>query len=503
MRWFLCGWALSMLGNIVELIFSIVNFADQTQKLVIDLNSLEQKIVGEVPLEETDRVCFLRHPELPQVSAVEVASQLEFIFDREDGKGKGFKGDKGDGKGKKGEKGDGFGKSSGKGFDKGYGKDGKGKGKVIGKGFDKGYGKDGKGKGKVHPGTTDSEDDPAGTTDPQAAEDCDPVKELQNFIDAASKEVSPAPSFARLVAQPFHQLGKGREPRKMTPELQSHLQAPLGDTITSQIEDMEKLRQRLLEPKIRAAFCQVLRLATLKSCFKVALDAADEQNDAWSGRDLMVLAQLYRTEQEGKPVSLLSHVYNHALWNKVTFWEDVLLLSLCWAVPCAGSQFSKPAMTSFLQRFVGYMMAFGISFDQGRNSVAGTLRKNAAFLGQQTVQIYSQLLLSAYEVATPEGTGGQVDSLNVAMTEALPSGGMAPATVDLGGDDFEAVALGVQADFSAEHAVETPSAQGEEATDEEEEKGEETQALRVLDGDGVFWQRPKPKISPGPNLGIW
>lgn len=50
----------------MELIFSIVNFADQTQKLVIDLNSLEQKIVGEVPLEETDRVCFLRHPELPQ-----------------------------------------------------------------------------------------------------------------------------------------------------------------------------------------------------------------------------------------------------------------------------------------------------------------------------------------------------------------------------------------------------------------------------------------------------
>ncbi|CAK9045937.1 Uncharacterized protein SCF082_LOCUS25927, partial [Durusdinium trenchii] len=229
---------------------------------------------------------------------------------------------------------------------------------------------------------------------------------------------------------------------------------------------------------------------TLKSCFKVALDAADEQNDAWSGRDLMVLAQLYRTEQEGKPVSLLSHVYNHALWNKVTFWEDVLLLSLCEAYAAeavwrrslaAGSQFSKPAMTSFLQRFVGYMMAFGISFDQGRNSVAGTLRKNAAFLGQQTVQIYSQLLLSAYEVATPEGTGGQVDSLNVAMTEALPSGGMAPATVDLGGDDFEAVALGVQADFSAEHAVETPSAQGEEATDEEEEKGEETQALRVLE----------------------
>ena len=56
----------------------------------------------------------------------------------------------------------------------------------------------------------------------------------------------------------------------------------------------------------------------LSGCVKAALDAADEHNDAWSGRDLMVLAQLYRTEQEGKPVSLLSRVYNHALWNKVS-----------------------------------------------------------------------------------------------------------------------------------------------------------------------------------------
>lgn len=39
----------------------------------------------------------------------------------------------------------------------------------------------------------------------------------------------------------------------------------------------------------------------LTGCVKTALDAADEHNDAWSGRDLMVLAQLYRTEQEGKP----------------------------------------------------------------------------------------------------------------------------------------------------------------------------------------------------------
>lgn len=366
----------------------------------------------------------------------------------------------------------------------------------------------------------------------KAAEDCDAVRELQNFIETSNKEVSTGPALTRHVAMPFHQLGKGRDPRKMTPELQLHLQVQqqirqLMDEMSPFIasllegseteEEVEKFCQKLSDSKLRAAFCQVARLAVLKDdpagteidgsagknlspgafealtcCFKVALDAADEHNDAWSGRDLMVLAQLYRTEQDGKAVSLLSKVYNHALWNKVTFWEDVLLLSLCeayaaeavWRRSLApGSQFSKPAMTSFLQRFVGYMMAFGISFEQGRNSVASTLRKNSAFLGPQTVQVYSQLLLSAYEVATPEGTMG-TDSLNIAMLEGLPSGGIAmqPAATDLGGDDFEAVAFGVQADFSenpGSPGVHTPSAQ--EASDEEDEKGEETEALRVLE----------------------
>eukprot|EP00434_Breviolum_minutum_P007380 symbB.v1.2.006514.t1/scaffold380.1/size216529/4 len=79
---------------------------------------------------------------------------------------------------------------------------------------------------------------------------------------------------------------------------------------------------------------------------------------------------------------------------------------------------------------------------------------------------------------------GATDSLNVAMLEGLPSGGitMQPASGD-GGDDFEAVAFGVQADFSTENpgspGAQTPSAQ--EASDEEDEKGEETEALRVLE----------------------
>ncbi|CAE7256872.1 unnamed protein product [Symbiodinium natans] len=70
------------------------------------------------------------------------------------------------------------------------------------------------------------------------------------------------------------------------------------------------------------------------------------------------------------------------------------------------------------RRFVGYMMAFGISFEQGRNSVTSTLRKSHAFLGQQTVQLYAQLLLSAYEVATPQGTAPGPGELNLAVLEA-------------------------------------------------------------------------------------
>ncbi|CAE7249738.1 unnamed protein product [Symbiodinium pilosum] len=299
---------------------------------------------------------------------------------------------------------------------------------------------------------------------------------------------------------------------EISPVISSLLEGQLYDRA-------ESLSRRVTEWRPRAAFCQVLRSAALRddpqgteldgaagknlsppafealaSCFKAALDASDEQSDAWCGRDLMVLAQLFRTDNEdGKQVSLLSRVYNHALWNKVTFWEEVLLLSLCEAyaaeavwrrsVP-AGSQFSKPAMTGFLQRFVGYMMAFGISFEQGRNSVTSTLRKSNAFLGQQTVQLYAQLLLSAYEVATPQGTSP--GELNLSLLEAPLCAAPQPAEAWSASpeEDFEAVALGVQADFTSEgrHLEEiTPSsAQEDPASDEESGKGAESEALRVL-----------------------
>ncbi|CAE7513543.1 unnamed protein product [Symbiodinium necroappetens] len=375
------------------------------------------------------------------------------------------------------------------------------------------------------------------------AEDFDAVKELQDFIESAVKEVGAGPSASALVALPFFQLGKAREPRKVTPELQQlaqvqqhirQLMDEMSPVISSMLEgpegeQAESLSRRVTEWRPRAAFCQVLRTAVMRDdpqgteldgaagknlsprafealavCFKAALDSSDEQSDAWCGRDLMVLAQLFRTDDEdGKQVSLLSRVYNHALWNKVTFWEEVLLLSLCEAyaaeavwrrsVP-AGSQFSKPALLELPRRFVGYMMAFGISFEQGRSSVTSTLRKSHAFLGQQTVQLYGQLLLSAYEVATPQGTATGPGELNLAVLEAPPCA--APKSTEAWSspeDDFEAVALGVQADFTSEGrqmGEMTPSSAPEDhASDEDADTGAESEALRVL-------AEAQPKVLP-------
>merc|ERR1712012_494473 len=138
------------------------------------------------------------------------------------------------------------------------------------------------------------------------------------------------------------------------------------------------------------------------------------------------IVNLVRLEGEGgKPISLLSRVYNHSLWNKVTFWEDLLLLGLCEAHAAEalqrrslqpGSHFIQPAMTSFLQRFLGYMMAFGISFDQARNSVWTTLRKHNALLGP-TGRPYANLLLQAYE---NPATGGQAGA-GIAMADVHKS----------------------------------------------------------------------------------
>jgi len=228
----------------------------------------------------------------------------------------------------------------------------------------------------------------------------------------------------------------------------------------------------------------LLTLEAIAIIFVSALDGCDDQSDAWSGRDLMVLAQLFRSEGEGgKTTSLLSRIYSHRIWSKVTFWEDVLMNGLCEAHAAEvvwrrslspGSQFQQPPMTSFLSRFVGHMLAFGIRLDQARSAVGATIRKNAALLGSEA-KSYETLLLQAYEVgamASPAASAtaptpaartleastiGDGDGVS-ASADAASGPGLqdADAEAEEGDDDFEAVALGLP---TAEAAADGGSAQ--------------------------------------------
>mmetsp|Transcript_32925 Transcript_32925/g.102083 ORF Transcript_32925/g.102083 Transcript_32925/m.102083 type:complete len:489 (-) Transcript_32925:55-1521(-) len=393
----------------------------------------------------------------------------------------------------------------------------------------------------------------------KAAEGADPYRDLQDFIRQHRSQTLRTEANKQLLAQPFFQLGKSKIPsgpsrtqteacatvRQMVEdELQPIVPRLVSDDTAASSssdevkEQLDHLRQGLGDARRRAAVCQALRREVLSpqpqgtdlesakpltvtpaafelivTLFKACLDACDEQNDAWCGRDLMVLAPLIRVEGE-RPAQLLSRVYNHALWNKVTFWEDVLLLGLCEAHSAeavwrrtlpAGSQFSQPSMTAFLERFVGYMMAFGISFDQGRSSVSATLKKHASMLGN-TAKAYSTLLLQRYEEAstpaaatpgatmpaarmlqestaaaptTPVGAGGDASCASPGAGEADRAGAFAgfvaptqsdspTAVEDAGGegemDDFEAVALGVQASFPEDADGSQAAAPGAQAS---------------------------------------
>jgi len=198
---------------------------------------------------------------------------------------------------------------------------------------------------------------------------------------------------------------------------------------------LERVRQGVSDPRRRAAMCLAFRqellgretqsngdldlakpltvtpaaLDSIASLFRTALDSCNDQNDVWCGRDIMVLTQLFRTDvgDEQKPTaSLMPRLYDHMLWSRISFWEELLLVGLCEAhaaeavwrrVLPAGSRWSQPSMTAFLERFMGYMMAFGIGFSEARGCVQTTLNKHASLLGNSSVHSYSSLLLRNYE----------------------------------------------------------------------------------------------------------
>lgn len=362
----------------------------------------------------------------------------------------------------------------------------------------------------------------------KVAEQSDPKRDLENFIKSYQSEASEPSSLNTLQVGvlPFWQLGKGKvqqAPEKakeareaaerdayvrqlIDTEFRPLAQALLSnEPATSSTEGLkekvEMHKRRVDELSRRAALCHALRNELIsreppgteldaarpahleRSRFDMvaqlltsALNACDSSNDSWNGRDLMVLAQLLCTDGESsKPLTLLSQVYNHPIWNKVSFWDDVLFVGLCEAHSAEaiwrrslppGSQFVSPSMTSFLQRFVGYMLSFGIRPEQARASVNSTLRKHHALFGG-TAASYAALLLQGEDAAkpvSPSGTaGGRAEAAtDGGATEETKSDGNTPATSSRQGDgpcdanadinssaavsapdDFEALALGL------------------------------------------------------------
>lgn len=286
----------------------------------------------------------------------------------------------------------------------------------------------------------------------QAHHAADPAADLQDFIQRHQGQISGTPreSFA-YSAQPFYTCDsssqgsrrsnkvtvKQRSVEASTHQMVAKLRPQVGRLFSEDLQPcieaevrshLEQLRRGMPDAHRRAAVVQALcnEVLTLDEAthtelegakpaavapavfdpvvalFKAGLDACEQQQDAWCGRDLMVLAQ--RICSGGS--SLLSRVYDHALWGKVSFWESSMTVGLLEALAAegarrralpAGTAFDDtPTMTVFLQRFVGHMLAFGISYDQGREFVSSTLRKHESLLEPHT-KAYASLMLRAYE----------------------------------------------------------------------------------------------------------
>merc|ERR1719282_251387 len=156
------------------------------------------------------------------------------------------------------------------------------------------------------------------------------------------------------------------------------------------------------------------------SLFKAALDGCDRENDAWNGRDLLVLSKsIQSTCSEGIEKDVLLQVYTHPLWSRVTFWEGALLVGIAEAhsqstslrSSTAGIFEPHKAMTTFLRRYVDYMVALGIKREQAHGCVQRTLAKHTQLLGPMA-EAYAKML-------THSGTYSGDD--NNAVISAIPS----------------------------------------------------------------------------------
>jgi len=366
----------------------------------------------------------------------------------------------------------------------------------------------------------------------KAAEVANPSKDLQDFIQRHKAEEQQSRP-AHLAPKPFYELGRPRQ-LPMTPArklridddrfMKEHYNGllplisglfaeapPAGLVETVREKDLETLRQTLSDTRIRVAVIQALKAAVIgrqvpqtepapqihfedrkavritAASFEVvvslvleALSYCDQFDDAWSGREFMVLVQKICSDGEGgKIVTLLQRVYKHSIWNKVTFWEDSLLVGLCEAHSVEAiwrrsratvRQAGEVVVIPFLQHFVEYMLSFGIRCEQVKQCITATLDKNRQLLGRSQ-EAYSRLLMQYAETAAAKqkkesenaataGAGGAPAPAPRTLEESTGSPGGAaagqaaesPAEIGSGpqpddDDDFAAVALGVQDSF--------------------------------------------------------
>ncbi|CAE7667776.1 unnamed protein product [Symbiodinium sp. CCMP2456] len=377
----------------------------------------------------------------------------------------------------------------------------------------------------------------------QALEESDGVKELQEFIRRNRTQV---PMPASRAARPHWELAGRREPKAFQErELQRQRQEefrPLlhgllgreGDQLRLPSQDEVVRLCSLLagtasregasarEPSavVRAGFCGALRaelnptasadvhgeppsaavlcleafdLAT--ALFKAATDGADAECDVWNGRDLLVLSKFIQLrsssadDTEEPRDDVLLRIYDHPLWSRVTFWDDLLLAGLAeahfqlvlsrWADPqglsgslsgfatsvdaaSAKREIQEVVMTPFLQRYMAYMISLGISFQQAKGATTRTLQKHVELLGTSH-EAYLRLITHDAE-AIPRAFSGEAEKHPKevpAPSTATPSPSQEPqapslATPNLVQGDVPAVPMASPVSSPAsETAVET------------------------------------------------
>lgn len=170
---------------------------------------------------------------------------------------------------------------------------------------------------------------------------------------------------------------------------------------------------------------------TFVTLVRAALDGCHNEGDAWSGRILMVLCNKIQNAQDGKVVDILVRVYNHPLWGRVTFWEEMLYVAICEAQAqlherrrssAPGSEFPEVVITPFLQHFVRFMVAWGIQVQQAQACVQRTCRKyigNNA--GSPLAEAYIEHLLRR-----PDGAAGSAAKDSTALPSATSASATAP-----------------------------------------------------------------------------